>query len=295
MSTTTTNFIWHEVEPIQTVSPSMDQPGTITNRIIVERKPAGSPAVRPPVTIPDDITLMQNELVIPVEGDLWPGLGTWHPMCRFRSYALQTLPGGAVEVTLTWSTRYIQDPVAGTADALPISMEYAGRVRSTTIYRSGWTVNPPAGSNTSADIGGASLKASDEGSTIDVGQVNARLRAVQDATVVAMTTAAATLQNYVGRTNSQTFCGFPANTLICTAVSVNKLEGEFYEVIMEFVFDAWYHHEQTATIAADGRPIRTTAGELAEVKWKRLARSSTDYNNLFATARDKTRAEKGWW
>ena len=297
MSVTTASFIYHEVEPISCVEPSADNPGTITNRIIVERKKTGSPATRAPVAIPDDVALLGSEGVIPAEGDLWPGTGTWHPLCRFRNCSYETLPGGVVQITLNWSTRYIVDPVNGNADQMPIVMEYGTRVRSQTIFRSGWSVSPPASLNASTtDIGGTSLKSSDEGSTIDVAQCNVRLRAVQDATVTTTSAAASTLSNYVGKINSATFCGFAAYSLICTGLSINKLEGEFYEVVFEFLFDQWYHHEQTATIAADGRPLRTAAGELSEVKWKRLARTSTDFNNIFGgDARLKLRAENGWW
>jgi hypothetical protein len=297
MSVTTASFIYYEVEPISCVEPSADNPGTITNRIIVERKPTGSPAVRAPVAIPDDVALLGTEGVIPPEGDVWPGAGTWHALCRFRNCSYETLPGGLVQITLNWSTRYIVDPVTGNADQMPIVMEYGTRVRSTTIFRSGWSVSPPASLNASTtDIGGTSLKSSDEGSTIDVAQCNVRLRAVQDATVTTTSAAASTLSSYVGKINSATFCGFAAYSLVCTGLSINKLEGEFYEVIFEFLFDQWYHHEQTATIAADGRPIRTSAGELSEVKWKRLARTSTDFNNIFGgDARLQLRAENGWW
>lgn len=298
MSVTTASFIYHEVEPISCVEPSADNPGTITNRIIVERKPTGSPATRAPVAIPDDIPLLGTELVIPKEGELWPGGGDWHTYARFRNCSYETLPGGVVQITLNWSTRYIVDPVTGSVSGtMPIVMEYSTRVRSQTIFRSGWSVSPPASLNASTtDIGGTSLKSSDEGSTIDVAQCNVRLRAVQDASISPTSAAASTLSSYVGTMNNATFCGFVAYSLVCTGLSINKLEGEFYEVVFEFLFDQWYHHEQTATIAADGRPLRTAAGELSEVKWKRLARTSTDFNNIFGgNARLKLRAENGWW
>jgi hypothetical protein len=297
MSVTTASFTYHEVEPISCQDPTADKPGTIVNRIIVQRTPIGIPPSFAPVAIPDDVADLVNENVLPLEGEPWPGGGTWHQLCRFRGATYETLPGGALSVTLNWSTRYIVDPVTGSANALPVVMEYGTRARSTTIFRSGYTVNPPAALNVSAtDIGGASLKSSDEGSTVDVTTSNVRLRVVQDASVVPVKTAASTLSNYQGKLNSATFCDFAAYSLLCVGVSVNPLEGEFYEVVMEFLWDQWYHHEQVATIAADGRPSRTAAGELAEVKWKRMARSTTDFNNLFAgDARLKLRAENGWW
>jgi hypothetical protein len=51
-----------------------------------------------------------------------------------------------------------------------------------------------------------------------------------------------------------------------------------------------------ATVDADGRPKMTTGGQLSEVKWMRLPRTSTDFNNIYAgdTAL-KSYVEDGWW
>ena len=47
---------------------------------------------------------------------------------------------------------------------------------------------------------------------------------------------------------------------------------------------------------ADGKPKRTTAGELADVRWKRLPRPSSDFNNIFAGDLElKAMALEGWW
>jgi hypothetical protein len=62
------------------------------------------------------------------------------------------------------------------------------------------------------------------------------------------------------------------------------------------LYDAYYHHEQVPIVDADGKPKRTSAGELADVRWKRLPRSSADFNNIFAgDTRLKARVEKGYW
>ena len=68
------------------------------------------------------------------------------------------------------------------------------------------------------------------------------------------------------------------------------------EVIFEFLYDKFFHFSQVATIDADGRPKMTTSGQLSEVKWMRLPRTATDFNNIYAgdTAL-KSYVEDGWW
>ena len=298
MSTTTTNFIWYELEPIQTTQPTLDRPGVIRQTIMVTRKPTGSPPVRQPVAIPDDIGLMLAESVLYYEGSLYPG-GTmlWEQFARFRGYSLQTLPGGSVRIELEWTTEYILDPVTGNTYQMPVRTEFNARTRSVQLYRTGWTTAPPAASNsTASDIGGTAILGQDQGASQQVSQVAIRLRATQDATATSIIDAATTLSNYIGKTNSDTFLGCVANSLICEGVSVVPKGGEFYEVIFEFLFDQWYHHEQIPLMAADGRPLRTTAGELSDVRWRRLARTATAFNNIWGgDARLKALAEGGYW
>ena len=298
MSTTTTNFVWYELEPIQTVQPTLDRPGVIRQTIMVRRKDTGSPAVRNPVAVPDDVGLMRSEGIIPDEGDVYPG-GTmlWEAFTRFRGYQLQTIPGGSVRIELEWSTEYILDPVTGNTYQLPVRTEFNARTRTLQLYRSGWTTNPPAALNgTAADIGGAAIVNQDQGSATQVSQVAIRLRATQDATATSIIDAATTLSNYIGKTNNDTFLGCVPYSLVCEGVSVVPKNGEFYEVIFEFLFDQWYHHEQVPVLAADGRPLRTTAGELSDVRWRRLARTAAPFNNIWAAdARLRALAETGYW
>lgn len=299
MSTTTANFVWYELEPIQTVQPTLDRPGSIRQTIMVRRKDTpGSPPIRVPVAIPDDIGLMLTEGVLYYEGSTYPG-GTmlWEQFARFRGYQLQTVPGGAVRIELEWTTQYILDPVTGNTYQLPVRTEFNARTRTMQLYRTGWATSPPAALNaTVADIGGTGIAGQDQGSSTQVSQVAIRLRATQDATATSIIDAATTLSNYIGKTNNDTFLGCVPYSLVCEGVSVVPKDGEFYEVIFEFLFDQWYHHEQVPILAADGRPQRTAAGELADVRWRRLARTATAFNNIWAgDARLRALAEGGYW
>jgi hypothetical protein len=297
MSTTTASFEWWELEPIQTTQPTLDRPGTIRQTIVVRRKNS-SPLVRVPVAIPDDIGLMLTEGILYYEGSTYPG-GTmlWEQFARFRGYTLTTLPGGSVRIELEWTTEYILDPVTGNTYQLPVRTEFNARTRTLQLYRTGYTTNPPAASNsTASDIGGTGLAGQDQGSSVQVSQVAIRLRATQDATATSIIDAATTLSNYIGKTNSDTFLGCVAYSLVCEGVSVVPKNGEFYEVIFEFLFDQWYHHEQVPILAADGRPTRTAGGELSDVRWRRLARTATAFNNIWGgDTRLQALAEGGYW
>jgi len=251
-----------------------------------------------PFDIVKDVELAITEGIIPVVNQAYPSAGaSWQQFARFRSYSMQPMDKGYVSVQLRWTTRYTTNPTSTTTLKydLPSSTEYQTVARSTQIYRTGWTVAPPAALDTSADVGGNPISGNTGGQAFQVPQTRIRMRFTQDASAVSMLTAATTLSNYVNRRNSATFLGCAANSLVCEGLNVVKLEGEYYELVFDFLFDPWFHHEQVATVAADGRPTRNGA-DLAEVKWKRLPLSTTDFNNLYNADADlKTITEKGWW
>jgi hypothetical protein len=238
--------------------------------------------------------------VLPFPDDLYvtgtPTTELWTKLARYRGHKLETIDNCKVRAQLRWSTLYAVDPEAPNSLVLPSSAEYTAVTRSTTIYRSAWSVSPPAATDASSDIGGSSLAGNDQGTPCQVAQVRIRMRFTQDASVVSMLTAATTLTTYIGTKNSASFAGFAANSLICEGVNIGDAGNEFYEVVFDFTFDAWYQHEQVATTDADGRAKRTSGGALSEVKWKRLNRLTTDFNDIYSldTAL-KTRTEKGWW
>lgn len=300
----TTNFTYHRLSR-NTQEPTLDSEGVITMELLVEKTPlSGAPTQ---ILNPDDIRQMREEGVIPWTGALFPAASTatWEKAARFRSYTAEFVDGGyALRVGLRWTTRYTIDaatfipgnPASGDV-VLPVMVEYVTRTRTLNLYRASWITAPPSGSDaTGADIGGTSLRQQDQGSTQQIPQVGVRMRYWLDATAVAMNTAAATLSSYAGYKNSATFLGFPANTLICEGISISDAQDEFYEVVFEFLYDYFYHHEQVPICDADGKPKRTAAGELSDVRWKRLPRSSVDFNLIFGgDARFQARAETGWF
>lgn len=241
---------------------------------------------------------------LPVQDEPFTVAGTgysWAQYARARGYTLSLLESGrAVRADIRFSTRYVVNPnsAATVLYALPAQTSYITTARTVQIYRTSWSVNPPTtASNSSADIGGTSLSGADGSQSIQVGQVRVRLVAMQDASVTGMSTAAATLSSYGGTINSATFGGFAAYSLICEGVSLEKEPGtEFYSVTFEFLYDRYYHFNQVVTMDADGRPRMTTGGALFEVKWQRLPRTATDFNNIFAGDTElQALALNGFW
>jgi hypothetical protein len=181
---------------------------------------------------------------------------------------------------------------------LPAQFSFVTASRNLKLHRMSWATSPPTTStNSTGDIGGTSVTGADGFESVQIGQVRIRLRATQDASVVPLDTAATTLTNYANTTNSASFCGFPAYSLICEGVNLEKEQGtEFYEVVFEFLYDKFFHFSQVATVDADGRPKMTTGGQLSEVKWMRLPRTATDFNNIYdGDTALKSYVEDGWW
>lgn len=122
-----------------------------------------------------------------------------------------------------------------------------------------------------------------------------RLRLVQNADLAGISTTAGVVALYVNRISNAVFLGFPAYSVICEGASLSTLEGEFYEVVFDFLYDTFYHHEQVVQMAADGRPDMS-AGNYTRIDWKRFPRSAVNFNDIFGTnTRQKAIAEKGFY
>jgi hypothetical protein len=233
--------------------------------------------------------LMEDEGAIPRRGDLaYPGSNpnvTWQQYLRYRGYRIEQLPNKAgAQMTHTWDTMYtmVVRPGPTAYFHLPAYIEATSSSRSTKVFRTAWTTNPPAALDaTTADIGGTTVQGLGDGMAWPVNQTRIRLRFTQDATAASMISQMTRLASYNNTTNSATFLNCAANTLICEGVSANWVRNEFYEVVFDFLYDEWYHHEQVPAISADGRVRRTAAGAVFDVRWKRLPRTSTDFNNIY--------------
>lgn len=224
---------------------------------------------------------------------------SWEQFCNCRSYTLSQVSGKLIKVSMHFSTLYFVDPTSsGTIKyQLPAMSEYTARQRTTKVYRSGWATVPPPTLNISAsEIGGTNVVGGSTAIDMLVPQISIRVRATQDSSVTSMLQAT-TLANYMGKLNSVAFMGAPIGTVLCEGVSVSKIGAgtEYYEVIFEFLYDFWAHHEQVPTCEPSGRPLLGSTGP-STVYWKRVARDSADFNAIYASdAVLKNLIEKGYW
>ena len=225
---------------------------------------------------------------------------SWEQFAVCRSYTLSQVSGKLVKISMHFSTLYFVDPTSsGTLKyQLPAMSEYTARQRTTKVYRTAWSVVPPTGSNASADIGGTNVVGGSTAIDMLVPQVSIRVRATQDSSVTSMLQAT-TLANYMGKLNSAAFFGAAIGTVLCEGVTVSKTGAgtEYYEVIFEFLYDFWAHHEQVPTCTPDGRPTQGSTGP-SEVKWKRVGRDTADFNDIYGSPADavlKNLIEKGYW
>jgi len=244
-----------------------------------------------------DTVLAEVEGALPRRGDpaLASGTGvTWQQFARFRGYTVEQLPNASGAMfTLTWSTMYVLSEPS-TYYTIGESVEFQSINRSMRIYRTGWATNPPAASDASADIGGTATQGLGDSNVWPVNQCRIRMRFIQDATATQIVTSAANLSSYNNTRNSATFLGCAARSLICEGVTFNPIKHEFYEVTFDFLFDPFFHHEQVPDLAPDGRPDRVSTGPKT-VKWKRLPRTETDFNNIYGgSAELKAIVERGY-
>lgn len=223
---------------------------------------------------------------------------SWEQFAVCRSYSISQVSGKLIKISMHFSTMYFVDPTSSSSlrYQLPAMSEYTARQRTTKVYRTGWSVVPPPASNASADIGGTNVVGGSTAIDMLVPQISIRVRATQDSSVTSMLQAT-TLANYMGKLNSVAFMGAAIGTVLCEGVSVSKTGAgtEYYEVIFEFLYDFWAHHEQVPTCEPTGRPLQGSTGP-SEVKWKRVGRDSANFNAIYSgDAVLQSLIEKGYW
>lgn len=252
-----------------------------------------------PIAFPADINQILSDTssggpVIPSIGYPY-GTGTsWQDSCRLRSINWSQ-EGTSAVADLQWSTRYFYTDVAkglapnveaiGNATVLaaglflPAQAVPVIRTRSTKLLRDNPGMTGPNASNdkTGNDIGGIVKR-----TNADAVQVGIRMRLIIDAESLSIDAVTGIVQAYAGKKNSHAFMGYGVGNLICGGGSVNHLENEFWEVVMEYLYDEYFHHSQEAEIGADGRPLMNGTN-YANVQWVRQARGAVNFNDIFPT------------
>ena len=251
--------------------------------------------------------------VIPEIGSAWfvtGGAGTtWMESALCRRLSFRPM-GRGLEVTAEFSTRYFyNDALKGLAPdveamasattldpglVLPASVIPVIRTRSTRLLHDDYTSNPPDTGNRSAGHIGGTIKNID----VDVKQVAMKLRLVIDVESISLKDVAGIVVQYSGKRNTQEFLGFSTGKILCEGVTVNHLEHEYYEVVLDLTADEWYFHSQEAALGTDGRPKMNDVN-FEDVRWVREVRGAVDFNDIFPAGdlgeSQKWQCYKGVW
>lgn len=269
---------------------------TITETWQVEKTAlngAGNVEVGPlePVSIIYDET--QGGPVIKNIGEQY-GAGTdWMSGALVRRLVWGMPEGNKITVNVEYGTRYFESKyakgmAAGEEDIANAEVEARGlflpcmviptfRTRSMKMYRD----NPEmTGPNATNDISGSDIGGIQKVRDIDVRQTALRLRFVVDVNSGGIDYLTGVLQAYVGKKNSAAFLGYGPQNLVCDGAAINHLENEFYEVVVDYLYDEYFHHSQILQMDNDGKP-RMNGDDYADVRWAREERQSVDFNEIW--------------
>jgi hypothetical protein len=148
------------------------------------------------------------------------------------------------------------------------------------------------------DLSSTDINGVPKNKDMQVRQVGVRLRMYIDSTSTDIVTLDTTLQAYLGTKNNDDFLGYSPGKLVCEGASINHLENEFYELVIDYLYDELYHNSQVPQLGTDGRP-KMNGSNYADVRWARDARSGVAYNDLWASGAlgesYKYQAYKGVW
>lgn len=282
---TTASYRMYEVTGALTIT-GIDGQCTTTASLIIERINGAA------IAWPYEHNQMITEGAMPSPDDAYPsGTGaTIEPFMLCRSVQATPLPSGKLSAIVTYSTRFtwlrgakteLGGSVADLALLVPV-IQHTAKHRTIQTFRRGWVTTPPAALDaTTADIGGSELSSADKGAPVEVRQIQVRLRLLVDCDSSSLTTMHSAVASYYGRRNSDTFLGYAAQTLVCEGASINHVEGEIYEINIEYAYDEWYEHSQVPELDIDGKPKRAPGGALLRVDWKRPNRSTAVFNNIW--------------
>lgn len=226
--------------------------------------------------------------------------GTYFENLRCRSVSGEKQDSIHARVTIRWSSLYAGSGPGASGLWLPVSTDYSTRLRPMQAWRRNWTASP-SNVNESAEIGGTNIVSAGEPITQEVPQLALRVRQTFDASVTGMLAAVAPNVDIVGKLNSDTFYGFVPGTVLCEGITATKIDGmmEHYEVVVDFLYDKFFHLSQVADCDPDGRIIFTDAATPGKgpktVKWKRISRDSAAFNSVFSSTDYRTIAQTGWW
>lgn len=292
----TTSYEWWIVNKVYQ-SGTLGTPHEVVETAIMRRRNGAD------LNFAAEYSTMLSEGAVPGPDALYgSSTGTYLDHLRCRSVTAEKVDSAHIKITVRYTGLYSDDgPGVLTPKAwLPASTEYTARVRPMQAWRRSWTVNP-SNVDESAEIGGTNINTNGEPVIQEVPQLSFRVRLTLDASVTGMINAVQPNVDLLGRLNNDTFYGFVAGTVLCEGITATKLDigTEYYEVIIDFLYDKFFHMSQVADCDIDGRVIPTTAASPGKgaktVKWKRISRTNGAFNSVFSDNAYKDLAQKGWW
>jgi hypothetical protein len=290
----TTTYEWWLVSKTYQTAP-LGQPQEVTETLIMRRRDLAN------LDFGAEYANMIAEGALPQpDHDYGASTGTFLDNLRARSVSGEKQDSIHARVTIRWSSLYADSGPGATGLWLPASTDYSTRLRPMQAWRRNWTASP-GDYNESAEIGGDNIVTAGEPVTQEVPQLAFRVRQTFDASVTGMLAAVAPNVDIVGKLNSDTFYGFVAGTVLCEGISATKIDGmtEHYEVVVDFLYDKFFHLSQVPDCDNDGRIVFTDTIPPGKgpktVKWKRISRATAAFNSVFASTDYKTLAQTGWW
>lgn len=189
---------------------------------------------------------------------------------------------GSVIVQCIWSNRKKQtDVYGGVKNAYPLSIETSAQQRETVLYKRSWSATPPLPTfDQSAAISGSNVANNTrDGMPYYVNQNRYRIRRAFNVLDHSLLSVIQLFSAHVGKRNSAVFMNNAIGTMEFEGFNIVKLEGPFYEIVFDFIYDQFAFHSQTVGLAADGLPITDNTGlNLTDVKWTRPTKGSFDFN-----------------
>jgi len=221
---------------------------------------------------------------------------TWMESAVVRSLVFKGPNGKGMDVDIEYGTRYFEaddargmtgeDTGASTVLSrglfLPCACLPIFQTRSMRRYKDNPGMTSPSyASDAVLNIGGARVDMDQ-----DVRQIGLKLRFINDTNSLTMLGTPSTngmvdiAQACIGYKNSAAFLGNPAGSLYCSGATVNHLEGEFFEFVLEFLYDEFYFHSQIVEKDKDGR-AKMNGSDYANVDWRRPVRTGVDFNTIW--------------
>lgn len=211
------------------------------------------------------------------------------------SYEATSNKDGSLSVVVNFSNRKKTLPTrqddagAPTAPAnasvYPVVVESTAGSREMELFRSTPAGAPPAtlDSSTADIVGTAVASGAKQGPVVTVPTLRLRVRRavnVQENGNIAVIIKA--FSGMVGARNTTTFMTFTAGEVYCESFNTAKLEGPNYELVFDFVWDAYYEHSQVPVHDVDGVPkMNSTGTDFLDVRWKRVGRPNFEFNTIF--------------